>query len=118
MSELVSDIRRQLEHLFQTPPDNREGRVPGNRFGGAIERQDSPLSIGGGQAAREAIDDVLVECLKIRNLARRTLESRTGALQSIGERSTQERDREKQKHVEPSRVRHDAERWQRALVVQ
>ena len=52
------------------------------------------LSIGRRQAARQAVDDVLVERLQVGDLVRRVLEPRAGALQPLGQRAAQQRDRE------------------------
>ena len=92
--------------------------MAGDGFGGAVERQDAPLTIGRRESAREAVDHVLVERLKVRDLARRAFEARARALQAIGQRAAEKRDREEQEHVEPGRVRHDAERRQRAFVIE
>ena len=83
-----------------------------------VERQNPPLTIGRRQAARKAVDDVLIECLQIRDLARRALESRAGALQPIGERPAEKRDREEQEDVQAGRVGDDALRRQYPFVTQ
>ena len=118
MRQLVGHVRRQLQHLFEAPADHRERGMAGNRLGGAIERQDPALTVGRRQTARQTVDDVLVERLQVGNLARRALESGARALQSIGERAAEKRDREKQEDVQAGGVRHDARRRQRAFTVE
>ena len=43
-------------------------RHAGDRFGGAVEREQPPLHVAGRQAARQAVDDVLVERLQVGEL--------------------------------------------------
>src|SRR5688572_30190607 len=104
MCELAGHVRRQFEHVFEPAPDHRERGMTGDRLGGTIEREYSSLPIGCCQAARQAVDDVLVERLEVGDLARRAFETGTCTLQAIGERPAEKRDREKQKNVESRRV--------------
>ena len=58
-------------------------RQAGDRLGGAVERQDALRRIGRRQAARQAVDDVLVERLQVGDLGRRLLEPGAGRPQAV-----------------------------------
>ena len=70
--------RRQLQHVVDRPADGRAERQAGDRLRRAVEGEDALAGIGGRQAARQAVDDVLVERLQVGDLARGLLEPRAG----------------------------------------
>ena len=97
------------------PTAGRE-RHAGDRLGGAVERQDALRRVGRRQAARQAVDDVLVERLQVGDLGRRLLEPRAGRPQAVGERAAEQRDGEEPEHVQRDRVLRDRPRRQRRRV--
>ena len=64
-----------------------------------------PRVIGRRQAARQAVDHVLVERLQVRDLGRRLLERAPADRRLFGERAAEQRDREEPEHVEADGVR-------------
>ena len=82
-------------------------RQAGDRLGRVVEGEDALRRIGGGQAARQAVDDVLVERLQVGDLGRRLLEPRAGRPHALGERAAQQRDREEPEHVQRDGVLRD-----------
>ena len=81
-------------------PTARLERQAGDGFGGAVEGQDPLQPIGGRQAARQAVDDVLIERLEIGDLGRGLLEPRPGRPHAVGQRAAQERDGEEAEQVQ------------------
>src|SRR6476469_6731597 len=65
----------------------------------AVEGQDPAVSIRRGQTAGEAVDDVLVERLQIRDLSGRARQAQSGVLEPIGQRPAEKRDGDKQQDV-------------------
>src|ERR671936_66461 len=65
--------------------------------GGAVERQDPLRDVGGGEAARQAVDDVLVESLQVGDLGRGLYEALARRSHAFGQRAAQPRDRKESK---------------------
>ena len=105
--------RRELKHLVDRPANRRFAWHARNRFRSAIERQDPQGNIRRGEAARQAVDDVLVEGLQARDLGGRLFQPRAGRSKTFGERSAEERHGKKPEHVERNRVLRNRARRQR-----
>ena len=84
-AEGVDYFRRQLEHLVDRAADHGRRGEAGNHLGRAIEGEDSLGVVRGGQSAWQAVDDVLVERLQVRDVARRLRQLDTRRSQAFGE---------------------------------
>ena len=96
----VDHRRRQLQHVGDAAADRGVARHAGDRFGAAVERQNPQRLVGGGEAARQAVDDVLVQRLQVGDLGRRLFELGARRAQALGERAAKQRDREEAEDVQ------------------
>src|SRR4029453_11649721 len=69
--ESACNLRRQLEHLSDGPPERSRRRDAGDAFRRTIEGQDALLWVRGDESTWEAGDDVLIQRLQIGDLGRR-----------------------------------------------
>ena len=90
----------QLQHLVDRPADRAAKRHAGDRLGAAVEGADAQRRVGRDQAARQAVDDVLVQRLQIGDLGRRLLEARPRRAQAVGKRAAEQGDGEEPEDVE------------------
>ena len=75
----------QLQDLHRALAADERGVMAGDRLGGAVEHDDAAVGVGRRQAARHAVDDVLVEGLQIGNRRRRGAQAHVGAVQALGQ---------------------------------
>ena len=106
------ELGRQLQHFADRTAHGGLERHAGDRFRGAIERQNALVGIGGRQAARQAVDDVLVERLQVGDLGRGLLELHARRPQAVRQRAAEERGGEEPEQVERDRVLRDRPRRQ------
>ncbi len=107
------EVRRQLQHVADVVPDGLRRRQPGDRRGGAVERQDAPVA----SAVTRPLSRLSMTCsLNARRSAicvRGVLEPRVGRTQPFGQRARQERHGEEAEQVDRHRVLREPQRRQR-----
>ena len=105
--ERLDERLRKLQDFADRATDDRIGRQTGNRLGRVVERQDALRRVGGGQPARQAVDDVLVERLQVGDLGGRLLEPGPGRAHAFRQRAAQERHGEEAEQVQRDPVLRD-----------
>src|SRR5215813_14791420 len=78
--------------------------MAGNELGSAVERQDPPRVVRRRQPAWQAVDDVLIEGLQVRDLARGLLQTGASRSDALRQRAAEQRDSEEPERVEDVNV--------------
>ena len=102
--ERLEDGRRQLQHFANQPANGVLRTNAGDQRRSAIERQHALVRVDGHEAARQAVDDMLIECLHVGDIRRRLLKPGAGRSKALGERHAQHGDGEEPEDIESDNV--------------
>ena len=99
--DFLGKSRKQLPDL---QPQRLSGSIPGDVFGGSVEKIDLAFSVSRDQASTQAVHDTVAESLQKRHLPRRFLEFRTGFTPAFRQKIRQKRDRTESENTQADDV--------------